>query len=191
MVGYRKGVGMSKKSKPKQPDQPEEKREGDSFIVPASDEKGHSERIHIRLPPFMAAVVQKYANDEKFPYRKSVSALTRHALKRHISYLASLKDGVDTHVIQMEVILDLLREEEMESTFAGTIEQLQTRVNVCIQEGRLPAARKLLLKILDHIARMPDCDWKLTYDKEVRHRYSELLKSGGVAMAEGFEEEGD
>ena len=144
------------------------------FRIAATDTKGHSTRHYFRTIPMMASLVQQIVESREFPYRRK-GDLLRHALHRHVKWLATLAP-IPTVMGQVEIILEILREQEMNRDFSNVFTQLEERIEAHRKGGENNEAARLVLVILTHIEDMPDGFWKGKYQERMKVEYGELLK---------------
>ena len=144
------------------------------FRVAASDTKGHSARNWFRCVPALARVVDQFVQSKKFPYRTK-GDLLRHALSRHIKWLETLAP-VKSVTIEVDALLDIMRDEEFASDFSSVFDKLGERVSSHMSGGSAGEARRLLLVTLKHIDNMPEGHWKKKYQMEGESKYGHILK---------------
>ncbi len=144
------------------------------FRIPASDTKGHSARHWFRCIPTMARQVEQMVQARQFPYRTK-GDLLRHALHRHMRWLASLAPVVSVSQ-QVDAILEIMRDEEMNNDFRVLFERLEDRITQYLAEKSQVEAVRLVLIIQYHVNEMPDGFWKDRYNKHLKKNYGELLR---------------
>lgn len=153
------------------------------FSVPASDNKGHSERMWLRIQSGHDRQMAAVLNSKFFPYR-SKGDVVRHALHRHLLWLETLAP-VPSVSGQVDAILEIMREEEFHKDFQDIMSRLQEQVGYYLARGQVGRARSLVSRILDRVDRMPDSDWKDTYRKEILDQYSNLVSGDSVSLFGG------
>jgi len=156
-----------------------EKGEGpnpDEFRIPASDTKGHSARLWFRAIPAMARQMEQVVQSKAFPYRTK-GDLLRHALHRHMSWLGR-QDDITSVSGQVDVILEIMRDEEANNDFQAVFSRLGERVTQHLTRGSTREAQRLILTVKRHIDRMPEGFWKDRYKEELMDRYGELANGG-------------
>jgi len=149
------------------------------FNVPASDVRGHNTRVQFRIQPGHAQQLDSVVASKKFPYR-SRGDLYRHALLRHLKWLEAQDGSIPSVLRQVEVILELVRQDEFQVEFDMVFDRLHTLVSQHIAAKRENQARRLILDVKHQIALMPDCQAKEEYQKALEERYSHLMK--GVVL---------
>jgi len=158
----------------------------DEFRVPASDTKGHSARQWFRCVPSMARQLEQTIQSRQFPYRTKGDIL-RHALHRHMKWLSSI-EGVPSVSGQVDVILEIMRDEEMSNDFTLVFDKLAERISKHMEEGSNREAIRLLLIVNNHVNAMPEGFWKNKYQSEIRRKYGSLMKGSDKAKLGGLDE---
>lgn len=149
------------------------------FRITATDTKGHSVRQWFRCIPAMARQVEETVQAKKFPYRTR-GDLLRHALHRHMRWLQT-QGGVASMAGQVDVILELMRDEEMNNDFVSVFGKLEHRINQHLQAGSKSEAVRLVATVLRYINSMPDGHWKEKYLARVQSQWKDLVRGAGKA----------
>lgn len=152
----------------------EEKPEPSEFRIPASDTKGHNARHWFRCIPVMARQVEQIIQAKKFPYRTK-GDLLRHALHRHMGWLASM-EPIPSVSGQVDAILEIMRDEEMSNDFSLVFDKMDERISQHMVNGAQREAMRLIMTIQTCIAEMPEGFWKDSYQKKLGKKYGSLLK---------------
>ena len=143
------------------------------FIVPANDNNGHSSRFWFRASPQMDRQVSQYVEGRQFPYRTK-GDLLRHALWRHLHWLNDL-GGISSVNTQVDLIIDLMRDEELSSDFLTVFEKLSRQINNKIGSGAKGEAIRMILMVKEHIKGMPDGYWRDRYVQELERNFGHLV----------------
>ena len=149
------------------------------FIIPASDNQGHSARHWFRSNPQMSRQVEQMVSGKKFPYRTK-GDLLRHALARHLRWLTS-QGAVTSITTQVDLMIDLMRDEELNSDFLSVFDKLSGRISNHVSLGAEGEAIRLIRMVQDHIKGMPEGYWRDRYESEVRLKFGHLITNGGKA----------
>ena len=157
----------------------------DEYRIPASDTKGHSARHWFRSMPQMARQVEQIVSSRKFPYRTK-GDLLRHALHRHVLWLAE-QTKVSSVDAQVETIIELMRDEEMNSDFLLVFDKLAERISSHLSSGSQGEACRLIRIVQDNIKQMPDGYWRDRYTEQVKVKFGHLIESGKKANLGGVE----
>jgi len=143
------------------------------FRIPASDTKGHNARQWFRCIPSMSRQVEQVVQSKQFPYRTK-GDLLRHALHRHMSWLTTIAP-VLTVSGQVDVVLEIMRDEEMNNDFSLVFDRLSERISQHLSEGSQEEAVRLVRIVQSHVEDMPDGFWKAKYKKRLADRYKDML----------------
>lgn len=160
--------------------------EAGDFHIPASDTKGHSERLYVRVSPKLADQLDSIFNTRMFPY-KSKGHLLRHAIYRHINYLETLAP-FPSNMKQIEAIDEILREEEFHSQFEEIYRRMESQISVYIRTGDIDHAKSLVERVRTRIKGMPEGDWKKKYMRSLKEQFSHLLSQEPASLT-NFDEE--
>lgn len=150
----------------------------EDFIIPASDSKGHSDRLTFRCKGGYLRKASEFIHTRKFPY-KTPSDLFRHALYRHLQWLAFLEPTIKTHLGVLEATVEIAKTQQILLQFKNTIEEVRETVEQLESVGMRGQARKLIFQIKKMIdAETSDDAWKEKLKEELETRYGHLLKEG-------------
>jgi len=158
------------------------------FHVPASDGKGHSDRLFCRVQPQLARQMEIVLSSKSFPY-KSRGDLVRHALMRHLAMLSEL-EPFPCMLSQIEAINDILREEEFHAEFEDIYRRLSSQVSKLLEDPSCtPQAKSLVSRIRAKIIAMPNSEWKTKYIRTLDSMFGHLLEGKPLSIADSVEEE--
>lgn len=157
----------------------------EDFYVPASDTKGHSERIWCRIIPGLARQMEEIIQARKFPY-KTVSDMIRHAIRRHLVWLNE-QDPTPSVTMCVGAIIEIMRQEEEGKEFQAVIERICKGVEYHLNAKAEVEAVKLVLRVVAQMEAMPDGYWKDRYKTEVEKKFGWLLKDTNKAKLRGGE----
>jgi len=148
------------------------------FIVPASDVKGHSDRIWVRIQSGHDRQMSIVLNSKWFPYR-SKGDIVRHAIQRHLAWLETLRP-VPSVTAQVDSIIEILREDEFNEEVQEVVGKLEEQVGRYLAQGNSGRAKSLISRVIAKIDQMPESEWKDIYRKSITDRYSGLLSGESV-----------
>ena len=143
------------------------------YIVPASDGKGHSDRVWLRIQSGHDRQMSMVLNSKFFPYR-SKGDLIRHAIVRHLRWLED-QNPVSSVTAQVDSILEMMREEEFNAEFKEVISRLEEQVSHYLASSQVGRAKSLVARVLSKVEMMPDSEWKDQYKKQITDKYSSLV----------------
>ena len=150
------------------------------FLVPSHDDKGHSDRVSFRVPPRIPRQVQEMVTAHKFPYKTS-SDLYRHAVFEHLTRLMSM-EPVKSHIQQIEMANELIREEISQQKFSEFFAGLQQAISNYLSRGDIEQASRFVTTVRAHIAEIEDEYWRDRYMQELKQRFGQLLKIKGLSL---------
>lgn len=145
------------------------------FRVSGTDTKGHYDRVWVNLQPMHVQTLDILSKSGKFPYRNR-GDIMRHALVRHIHWLERIHKPVNSVTGALDAMNALLRDAEFRQEFTEYLTKLNKQIEAFVDEGDVPAARKLLLETLRHVETMPEGYWKTKYQKSITEKHKRLLE---------------
>lgn len=146
----------------------------DSFIIPASDTKGHSQAMHFRCMPEMAGMVDSIVAQRKFAYRTS-SELLRHALDRHLRYLDTIGEIPQSIYARVEALKQILQEESRQAAFETAISECRNTISKYLMNGDHEHAKRVVLNIAETVEAMPEGYWKDRFQKTLTEDFPTLF----------------
>ena len=148
--------------------------DADDFIIPSSDEKGHSVRLGFRAPPGYSRRIDVCIASKKFPYKTS-SDLLRHALDRQLKWLAKQGD-LDLEMTRLDLVNDLIRRERELLDFADSFRRLGDTVTELERRGAGKEAKALLMNVLKQLSEMAPNSLTTWYKDEITKRFGHLIQ---------------
>lgn len=147
------------------------------FIVPASDTKGHSERVWCRMQPGHDRQLEVILGTKKFPFR-SKGDIIRWAVVRGIKILEQMEE-MPSVTSQVDAIVEFMRDEEFQASFASVFEVASQRVNAALINGPrgMNHAKHLASKFRHQISKMPSGYWKNEYLERFEREFGHLLEA--------------
>jgi Arc/MetJ-type ribon-helix-helix transcriptional regulator len=153
---------------------PQDTAQRSEFITPASDPRGNSSLISVRVPPDVYEIISTIVASRRFPYQ-TPSHLVRHAVVRHLKYLATLTDEeMQSRITVLESISHINAACEEFSAFHDTMEGVTGLVEKYVESGAICEATQLLIKLQETVSRMEDGHWKESANKIIRDRLNAL-----------------
>lgn len=149
------------------------------FKVGAADEKGHIERIQLRVPPQMFSKMQKAVNSHKWPY-ENYQELVRHAIMKQLLWLEADDPGVGNLTAQVQSINMMLGEEtelqRMEETYQKMKSVFQKNLAIGGDEAR-NRNLKLMADLWQQISRIDDEFWRGLWMRKFKEEYDKVRES--------------
>lgn len=153
----------------------------DEWHVPGRDDKGHTERLQIRVPPQFIGLAHQILNTKCYPYR-DIGYLYRHAFMRHFKWLREhpeYDDGVGSTINALNAMVEICREHEYIEDFRTIFDKLDEIVREHRKDGSkgsLSRAKQMILKVWAQIKQMTDEYWQEQFEGELKRRFGDLLK---------------
>lgn len=144
-------------------------------LHPASDDKGHNAKLQVRVNPDWVHQVDIVVKSHKFPY-VSRGELIRDAVYRHFIWLEEFTMPRDSILQKIQSMVDMLEEEKIQQGFEKVLKNLENRVAYFSQKNAIKEAVRCVLRVLGYVDEMQDGHWKEQFSKEIKERYSGLIK---------------
>jgi Arc/MetJ-type ribon-helix-helix transcriptional regulator len=162
------------------------------FKIQAADEKGHTERVQIRMPPQMLSKMQKAVNSKIWPY-ENYQELARHAILQHLKWLERDEPQVGNMSYQIDAMNVSMNEELEFQAMDQMYQKMQSvfKKNLALG-GDIAHSRnlKLVSEIWRKICAIDDAYWRALWKDKFRKEYDTVLSSV-PDMGLGELEEGD
>lgn len=161
------------------------------LVVPASDTKGRSERIYLRVPPLMIRASQMLVASKRYPW-KTPGDFHRFAIMDAYRRLQRDAPAEVVSVIgQIEAMKGLLQHEEMHAEFLGIFERMSRVLEAYRNSNAHGEARRVVAELRAQINAMPAGYWREEYRKKLKERYGNLMSGDNegnfVALGDGIE----
>jgi len=144
------------------------------FIIPASDEKGHSVPIAFRCSQAYSRRTAVAVNCTKFPY-KTRGDLIRHALHRHLEFLDVIEPELEMDISGLDAVNEIINASNERIAFAKSFDNLSRSVQELSAKGSQGQAKKLVLRVLRKVENMSPGYWKDSYLQDLKSRFGHLL----------------
>lgn len=145
------------------------------FRIAAMDSQGRTERIHVRLPPYMVRAVQVLVGMRIYPWAAPSDAF-RFAIYWGLKLLHDLPPEVSMVFSQVQAMNDILLREQDAISFKHTFEKAREIVLEYQRENALGEARRLIGELGARINQMPDGYWKEKYRSMVRQEFGYVMR---------------
>lgn len=145
------------------------------FRIAAMDSQGRTERIHVRLPPYMVRAVQVLVGLRIYPWAAPSDAF-RFAIYWGLKLLHDLPPEVAMVFSQVQAMNDILLREQDAIAFKHTFEKAREIVLEYQRENALGEARRLIGELGARINQMPDGYWKEKYRASVKHEFGYIMR---------------
>lgn len=155
------------------------KYDPEDFYVPATDHRGHSARLNVRIPPELESELEKFlaASGKKFGY-ESISAIIRHGVVRHMEYLHRLEPGVTrTYLGALLALVEVNKADYHKQFTEELFADLFKRVDHHIQMGDQNEITRLCYEVKRTINMMDECPAKHRLMTRFKRTYGHYLYS--------------
>ncbi len=114
------------------------------FIISGTDHKGHAHRVQCRLMPAHFRALTAIKDEGRFPF-KTLGDIVRWSIYRGLRELQELKRSakVESHMLQVAAIHDVLTEEMAQAEFAGVFDAMAEAITKHIQDQAIGEARRV------------------------------------------------
>lgn len=151
----------------------------EDFVIPAQDDKGHTERQWFRCQPGMDRSLDKMVACKRFPFRTK-GDIIRWSVFLGLSVLERMEGDMPSVLRQVDMIADIVREDQFQAEFENTFTGVSNRINQHMAQGTQGEARRIIAKVRAAIDGMPDGNWKDKYLARWKSQFSDLINSKGV-----------
>lgn len=152
----------------------------DDFLVPASDSKGHSDALHVRVNLALTREVAVIVASKKFPF-KDASDVYRWCIFQGLRALNELEEIPASVMVQAELAVDLARQILFQKNFLQHLTTFGEAFTALQNRGATKEMLRLYEQIRAHLERMPDGYWKDAYREELETRWGRLVGRGPQA----------
>lgn len=149
------------------------------FKIGAADEKGHVERLQLRVPPIMLGKMQRVINSHKWPY-ETYQELIRHAIMKQLNWLETDNPEVGNLTSQISSMVQMMNQEldyqTMEETYTKMRAVFQKNLSISGEESK---RRNLLLvcELWREINKIDDVFWRRVWTDRFKSEYEKVLAS--------------
>ena len=160
----------------------------EDFFIHASDKKGHSARINLRIPIEIEYALQKVFDNRRrlnLPYTTKAD-IVRDAIAHRLDWLQRLDAPVETNLARLIAIENLLEEEEYERRFLESFDRLRKQVDWLLNQGDESSqqrARELVQKFYKQVYAMKGY-WREHAMRILKARFGHLLESWDMSKME-------
>ncbi len=146
----------------------------DPRLIGATDDKGHSVPLSVRVPSSWSEKIDKLVKDILLPYRNS-GQLIRDAILRHFEFLEKYQGGEGSTLANIKAMEDLIEENRRQQGFECVLSNLRERISYYSEKGAQSEILKCILKVLQYVESMPDGYWKNEFKARLNAEYGEII----------------
>jgi hypothetical protein len=163
------------------------------FKIKAADEKGHFERIQLRIPPQMFSKMQKVVNSKIWPF-ENYQELARHAIMKELAWLESDAPEVGNLTAQVQNMHAMMHEETEFQVIEDTLEKMKAVFSRNLAVGGEAAKGRNLKLVCDmwgRICSIDDVYWRDIWKQRFQEEYDKVLQAApDVGLGELEEDDG-
>jgi hypothetical protein len=146
----------------------------DDFVIPASDDKGHSARLTIRYPTTLEREVDTIIASRLFPFSDK-SDLGRWCVYEGLKALTSLERVPNSVMAQAEAAARIGRTVLFHAEYEKTFDVLDQAFGVLRGKGAIGEIRRMYAEVKHEIGQMPDGYWRNQYLGQLQSRFGHLV----------------
>lgn len=161
-------------------DEPPEFAEKD-YRISATDAKGRTERVWVRLPPYLVRLVQTIVSKGPYPWDTPSDAY-RFAIYWGLRLLKHNPPQTQTVFAQVQAMNDILTREADNVAFRAVFDRARDVLNEYQREGALDEARRVLGELDGRINAMPLGYWRTKYGEALRQQFGPLMRGTPMTL---------
>lgn len=161
-------------------DDPPEFAEKD-YRISATDAKGRTERVWVRLPPYLVRLVQTIVAKGPYPWDTPSDAY-RFAIYWGLRLLKHNPPQTQTVFAQVQAMNDLMTRELDHIAFRAVFDRARDVLNEYQREGAIDEARRVLGELDGRISSMPDGYWRRKYAETLRQHFGPLMRGTPMVL---------
>ena len=153
----------------------------DEFLIPAADHQGHKEKRWYEIAPGYANQIGSILASKKFPYR-SEGSFTRHAIHRHIRWLATLEPLQANVIAVLESINRAVHTQELMLEFADSLQKIEKVVYDLSARGMRAEAKRMVWDIRHQAEQIDMPAWRVRFLEDMVERFGYLMVGDAVSL---------
>lgn len=164
-------------------DLPDDLLPGDFFVVPGTDDKGHSTRVQFRCAPELDRQADEIVASRQFPF-KTRGDLCRFAYFEACRRLLRYSRNVPNILGEIEIINAIVRRKQRHAAFEDSVRALQTTIDDLQKIGADGEIAELMREVDAQVRRMSEVDsyWGDRYRQEMERRWGALRREIDVRL---------
>jgi hypothetical protein len=147
----------------------------EEFLIPAADDKGHSEKLWTKVSPQYAHEISSVVHSDLFAWDTPASFI-RWAIHHGLKFVFSLRPEHPHHFAAIEAINHVVQRQELMAAFARSVDRVEQQANQLIAQGAQSEAVRMVHDIRSAAKKMPPGFWREKYLSDIEKRFSYLLK---------------
>lgn len=162
-------------------DAPPEFAERD-YRISATDAKGRTERVWVRLPPYLVRLVQTIVSKGPYPWDTPSDAY-RFAIYWGLRLLQHNPPETQTVFAQVQGMNDILTREQDHIAFRAVFDRARDVLNEYQRENAIDEARRVISELDARINQMPNGYWRTKYAKTLRDQFGPLMRGEKMQLS--------
>lgn len=147
----------------------------DTFIVPATDDRGVGEHMQLRMPPFVRRQIRVVLGSNRFPYLTE-AALIRHAVVRHLYWLVQLRHSIPRHILPaLAGVLEVCLDDEMRIQLEHVFQKIDERISFHLSRGDHGEVIRLLNLVKSRMMGVQPSAWQRQFWENFDRKWSGYL----------------
>jgi Arc/MetJ-type ribon-helix-helix transcriptional regulator len=148
----------------------------DTFVVPARDEKGAYQTVHLNIPPHLFRQIQIVVKSGRYPYL-DVSDFIRHGITRHLHFTVAIRESISNHVYTgTEVIMEVCRDNELRLRVAAAFEEIDRQITRHMDRLEIADAIRLLTILKNRVDVIPSSPRQFELRSGILRRFGYVLE---------------
>jgi len=148
----------------------------DEFVVPATDARGNSERVNLRMSPMYLAAMQDILQSRLFPYR-TIQDVIRDAVKRHLRYLSTLDTSITSLMGQIQAVDNIVCANIRQIEFMRSVEDMKKTVASLLKAGANEEAVSVLANVKHEVEKIKNKFFREHFLAAIQPLYEKASKS--------------
>jgi len=149
----------------------------DRFYTKATDNHGHSELVHLKVPPGTLSTIAQIVQSRAIPEYRTSHDLIRDAIVHRLHYLreSGLVDGVANTLAGFEELAnELFKLQQHMESFEGIMRQTEDWVAKLGRDSE--KARDMVRRLYARALAIDDGYWRNRYIEEIERKFRLLLE---------------
>ena len=152
----------------------------DTFVVPGTDDRGNSEPMYLRMPPFVRRQIKVVISSGRFPYLTEASFI-RHAVVRHLAWLVSIRHSIPKHIIPaLASVIEVYRDDEMRIQVEEVLEKIDRRISFHLGRGDHMEVVRLLNLVKNRMTGVQDSSWLRQFWDHFEKKWAGYLRPNDI-----------
>lgn len=153
------------------------------FRVPGQDVRGHKEHLSFDIPPGYKNQMGIMLGSQRFPY-ETEGQLIRHAVKRHLAWLAELEVDVPNDLSALRLIDEAVSRQETLLRLNQSLHRIEQAVHELTTIGLRGEAVRLVWEMRDAVEDVTQPQWYNYLIDQIETRWGHMLQTRPLKVAQ-------